>query len=106
MFRRAVGASLLAVWFLLSGIVFSESVGFIENPPDVNGSVEVWLARFGKAIRTSKQTQITVPPSGFAKPSAFYPPIFHYPSFSWITKDAEFFGKHLPIYKFHRSFLI
>ena len=31
MFCRVIGASLLAVWFVLSGVVFSESVGFIEK---------------------------------------------------------------------------
>ena len=39
MFRRFVGASLLAVWFVFSGIVFSESVGVLQDPPDANGSV-------------------------------------------------------------------
>jgi hypothetical protein len=106
MFRRVVGATLLAVWSVLFGIVLSESVGFIQEPPDANGSVEVWLISFGKAIRTSKQTQITVPPSGVVKPSAFYRPVFHYPSFNWITKDTEFLKEDIPIYKLHRSFLI
>jgi hypothetical protein len=106
MFRRVVGASLLAVWFVLSGVVFSESVGLIQEPPDTNGSVEVWLVSFGKAIRTSKQTQITIPASGFVRPAAFYPPLSHYLSLNWIREEAEFLKKDFPLYKLHRSFLI
>lgn len=106
MFRRVVGASLLAVWFVLSGIVLSESVGFIENPPDMNGSVEVWLASFGKAIRTSKQTQITISPAVFVKAGLFWPPLPQIFSFNLIRKDKDSSKEEIPIYKLHRVFLV
>jgi hypothetical protein len=88
MFRRVVGASLLAVWFLLSGIVFSESVGFIQEPPDTNGSVEVWRVSLGTAIRTSKQTQITLSPAVFVKPGIFCVLLLQNLSFKYLEKSG------------------
>jgi hypothetical protein len=106
MFRRYVGASLLAVWFLLSGLVFSESVGFIEDPPDANGSVEKWLVSFGKAIRTSKQIQITIYPAVFVKPGLFAPAPLQTLLFNLIRKDIDSSKYEIPIYKLHRVFLV
>jgi hypothetical protein len=106
MFRRFVGASLLAVWFVLSGIVLAESVGFIENPPDTNGSVEVWLVSFGTAIRTSKQTQITLSPAVFVKPEIFCVLLLQNPSFKVFGKKRDFSKEEIPIYKLHRVFLV
>jgi hypothetical protein len=106
MFCRFVGASLLAVWFVLSGIVLSESVGLIQEPPDTDGSVEVWLASFGKAIRTSKQPQITISPAVFVEAGLFCRPFLQTCSFNLIRKDIDFSKEEIPIYKLHRVFLI
>jgi hypothetical protein len=106
MFRRVVGASLLTVWFVLSGIVFSESVGVIEDPPDANGSVEIWLVSFGKAIRTSKQAQITIFPAVFVKPGLFSPAPRQTLLFNLTRKDIDSSKDEIPIYKLHRVFLV
>lgn len=54
MFRRSVAASILIAWFGLAGIVLGEVTGFIEEPPDAQGSVETALASIAKCLRTSK----------------------------------------------------
>jgi hypothetical protein len=106
MFRRAVGTSLLAAWFVLSGIVFSESLGFIEEPPDMNGSVEVWLASFGEAIRTSKQTPIAISPAKVVQTGLLWPPPPWTLSFSLLRKEINSLKEAIPIYKLHRVFLV
>lgn len=106
MFRRIVGAALLAVWFALVGIVLSESVGFIQEPPDTNGSIEVWLVSFGKAIRTSKQAQITISPAVFVKPGIFCLLLLQNPSFKVFEKKRDSSKEEIPIYKLHGVFLV
>lgn len=107
MFRRVGAALFVALWLALLGIEFSEDTGFIDyDEPGLDQSVEAALASLGEAIKVSGDTQITIPYLLPNQPAIIYTSVIRNLAFNWLRKEARFIREDIPIYKFHRVFLI